>query len=279
VEKFSPDEVKTIYKPPNGSSGEDNGQVTIIGGSSLFQGAPLLALTAASRIVDMVFFASPFEPMREITAYLKANLHSFIWVPWGEVEKYVEKSDAVLIGPGMMRYSGEGDRPENLENCDEACLLTRSTTEHLLKKFPQKKWVIDAGSLQTMEASWIPPQAILTPNKKEYSMLFGEKDIANAAAEYHCILVKKGPVTLVCSPEKCVEVHGGNPGLTKGGSGDVMAGLTVALLAKNDPFLAAKVAAHVVKAAGDRLSIDVGNYYNADDVADQVSRTLATLAK
>ena len=61
MEVFNPQELKQLYQPAFNSNGEDNGQVTIVGGSKLFHGAPILALKAASRIVDMVFFTSP-EP-------------------------------------------------------------------------------------------------------------------------------------------------------------------------------------------------------------------------
>ena len=52
---FEKNKLKMLYKPPLKSSGEDNGQITVIGGSKLFHGAPLLSLKVASRIVDMVF--------------------------------------------------------------------------------------------------------------------------------------------------------------------------------------------------------------------------------
>ena len=107
VENFSPQELKKLYKPAHESAGEDNGQITIIGGSSLFHGAPLLALKVASRIVDMVFFASPEPSVGRIAEQLKSSLSSFIWVPWEETEDYIEKSDAVLIGPGFMRFRSE----------------------------------------------------------------------------------------------------------------------------------------------------------------------------
>ena len=81
-------------------------------------------------------------------------------------------------------------------------------------------------------------------------------------------------MTLVYSPKQCVEVRGGNVGLTKGGTGDVQAGLTVALLAKNEPFLAAQTASYVVKKAGDELTLEFGIYYNADDLARKVPEVL-----
>src|SRR3972149_1330928 len=92
---FGPDDLKKLWRPREDSSGEDNGQVTIIGGSALFHGAPMLAVKAASRLVDMVFFGSTERDLEKI-----AKLNSFVWVPWGGVEDYVAKSDAGLIGPG-----------------------------------------------------------------------------------------------------------------------------------------------------------------------------------
>ena len=58
MREFDKKLLKNLYKPADNSSGEDNGQITIIGGSKLFHGAPLLSLKVASRIVDMVFFTS-----------------------------------------------------------------------------------------------------------------------------------------------------------------------------------------------------------------------------
>lgn len=274
------------------SRGEDNGQVVIVGGSKLFHGAPVFSLKVASRICDMVFFASPEESVGRVAERIKASLMSFVWVPWVEVDEYVAKSDAVLIGPGFMRFRSEmvahGDR---YHKCDEACLASRFVTQALLDRFPNKKWVIDAGSLQVLEKEWIPTGAVLTPNRKEFDYLFDgefsiakydeegdrveiERAVSAAARRYKCVIVLKGVTTLVCSPEETVWVRGGNAGLTKGGTGDTQAGLTVALLSKNRPFLAASVAAYVVKAAADDLHERVGVYFNADDLADEVPKVL-----
>lgn len=276
--KFSKNELKKLYRPANDSHGEDNGQVTIIGGSDLFHGAPLIGVKIASRIVDMVFFATPEPSVGEVANKLKSKLFSFIWVPWDEVEDYIAKSDAVLIGNGFRRFHKE--RSANIAKtqiCDEACRKTTNITKRFLTKFPNKKWVIDAGSLQTMDPEWIPPQAILTPNRHEYKFLFGDMSQEVAAKEYNCIIVRKGPVTTVCSPQETIEVYGGNSGLTKGGTGDVQAGLTVSLLAKNDPLLAASAAAYVVKASADQIYKKQNVYYNADDVANKIPEVLASL--
>jgi len=272
MQKVNSDILRKLFVPNHDSSGEDNGQITIIGGSKLFHGAPILSLKAASRIVDMVFFASPENSVGRIAEEIKSELSSFIWVPWDEVDEYIKKSDAVLIGPGFMRYDSERDKEMKLEGD-----RSRRITKTLLRKFAEKKWVIDAGSLQTMEAEWVPQGAILTPNAKEFEMLFGKVDISETAKKYNCVIVLKGPTTYVCSPNQCVQVNGGNAGLTKGGTGDVQAGLTVGLLAKNKPFMAAAAAAFLVKASADQLKDSVGTNYNADDLALQIPKTFKKL--
>ena len=273
---FEETELQKLYKPSKNSSGEDNGQVTIIGGSALFHGAPFFSIQSASRIVDMVFFSSPHEGMREIAAEVKGRISSFIWVPWDEIEDYVGKSDAILIGPGFMRARTE--KSNQTEACDEECEKTKNITKNLLTKFPDKKWVVDAGSLQVMSPEWLPENSIITPNKKEFQMLFGDVKKEEASQKFKIFIVLKGPVTYVYTPDgEEIEVHGGTPGLTKGGTGDTMAGLTVALLAKNEPKHAACSAAYVVKKAGEDLEKKQGIYFNADDLAKQVPKTLHRL--
>jgi len=261
---FDSKNLSELVMPGGNSSKGENGKITIIGGSKLFHGAPLLALTTASRFVDMAFFASPEPSLGEVAEKLKAELFSFIWIPWDEKDDYIEKSDAVLIGSGMMRYKKEW----NDGGGDE----TREITRDLLLKFPNKKWVIDAGSLQMIEPTWIPSGAVLTPNEKEYQRLFGEIEPSVAAKKYNCVIVRKLPITTVCSPEECSEIDGGNAGLTKGGTGDVQAGLTVGLLSKNRPFLAASAASYIVKSSADKLFEKFGTAYNADDLSKEIAR-------
>ena len=275
INVFDSKVLKNLYNPPKKSNGEDNGQVTIIGGSSLFHGAPILSLKAASRIVDMVFFGSPEPGVGDVATKIKSKLMSFIWVPWEDVEHYIKKSDAVLIGPGFMRFKSEQNANNKQHGMlDGAGRMTREVTRKLLSRFKSKKWVIDAGSLQTMDADWIPEQAIITPNKKEFRLLFGYQKPEKVAKKYNCTIVLKGPETIVSSPRQSMLVKGGNAGLTKGGTGDVHAGLTVAILAKNDPFLSACAASYIVKAAAEELYKKVGVNYNADDLADAIPRLL-----
>lgn len=260
MDKFNPSVIKSLYKPDPASSKGQNGQVTIIGGSKLFHGAPLFALTAASRINDMVFFSSPEPSLGEVAFNLKSRLFSFIWVNWDGIGEYLEKSDANLIGPGLMRSEE-----------------TREITREFLSKYPHKKWVIDAGSLQMMEKEWIPKNSILTTNAKEYAILFGGASPESVVNKYDCILVLKGPLTKVFCKGSTLVVSGGNPGLTKGGSGDVEAGLTVALAAKNDMFTSACAASYIVKKTADILFDQVGVNYNSDDLVSKIPEVMNNL--
>ena len=277
MRQFQEEELKELHKPGLDSGKGDNGRVTIIGGSELFHGAPLLALKTASRVVDMVFFASPSH-LENVCDKLKSQLSSFIWIPWDEVDQYIEKSEAILIGPGLPRYHQESKECQEKKICDEAGRQTKEITENLLKKFSQKQWVIDAGSLQTMDSQFIPQKAILTPNRKEFQLLFeipmNEENLKRMAQKYHCLIVGKNAETLVVSPKESILVKGGNAGLTKGGTGDVLAGLTVALAATNEPFFAACAASFIAKKAADELYRKVGFAYSADDLAEEIPQVL-----
>lgn len=273
--KFEEKDLQKLFKPIDDSSKTDNGQVTIIAGSRLFHGPPMVTLKVASRIVDMVFLSSPEASIGRIAENLKSKLSSFIWVPWEDTEDYIKKSDAILIGPGFMRYGSEKDgHLQSVEYCDETCMESREITRDFLMKFPDKKWVIDGGSLQVINPSWIPEGSIITPNKREYKLLFGEMKPEKAALKYKITIATKGPISRIYSPEGEIEVHGGNAGLTKGATGDVQAGLTVALFAKNNALLAASAASYVVKMASDILFKKVGFNYNADDLADEIPQIM-----
>ncbi|MAG59292.1 hypothetical protein CMO96_00680 [Candidatus Woesebacteria bacterium] len=275
MQTFNPDQLKKLKRRVETP---DNGQVTIIGGSDLFHGAPILSLKVASRIVDMVYFSSPEPSTGKVAENLKSQLSSFIWVPWEEIGDYIKKSDSVLIGPGMKRWHKEKEKDKyqdkKVEVFDQSGTQTKFATEKFLKQFPNKQWVIDGGALQVMDPKLIPEGAIITPNTKEFELLFGKKSPSEVAKEHKCTVVFKTPKTVVCSTDECAEIQGGNNGLTKGGTGDVLAGLTVALSAKNNPFLAAAAGAWIVKKAADDLLERVGTVYNADDLAFEVPKVL-----
>ena len=277
---------KNLYRSPEDSHKGHNGKLTIIGGSKLFHGASLWSLKIASRIVDMVFY-SPVEENIEIANKLKSELYDFICIPRNKVDDYIKESDAVLIGPGLVRGS------KQYTGTEESGEETRKLTQRLLSKFPEKKWIIDAGSLQMMDAKWLLDlkQVVITPHIGELSQLFNESIeqlnnltieqlsnlISQKANDYGCTIVLKGPQDIVCSPEKCVYDPQGNPGMTKGGTGDILAGLIAALACKNDLFLASCAGVFAEGMAGDRLFGKVGPYFNSSDLCDELPKVLLEL--
>lgn len=65
--------------------------------------------------------------------------------------------------------------------------------------------------------------------------------------------------------------------MTKGGTGDVLAGLIAALACKNDPFLATIAGSFLNKRAGDELYKTVGPFFNASDLAAQIPKIMKEL--
>lgn len=271
MEQFDPSLIKNLYVPSPDSHKGQNGKLLIIAGSTLFHAASIWPLTVASRIVDMVFYSSVPENNR-IVEHAKEEFRNGIVVPREKLEDYIKEADAVLIGPGL-------PRPDGKEKQDED---TKALTERLLTSFPDKKWVIDGGSLQTIDPEillGLNQTPILTPHFKEYETLLNNKDIREAAKIYNCVILRKGAEDEVVSPDKAVVIPGGNAGMTKGGTGDVLAGLVAALYCKNDAFLSAACASYINKKAGEALEKKVGLNFNASDLADEIPVVMGGLLK
>lgn len=266
---FSKKEIKKVCCPPLDSHKGMNGRLLVIGGSKLFHASVFWSADVASRIVDLVHFSSPAAENNDLVRKkIKEGFWNGIVVPWGRVEEYIEEDDCMLIGPGMPRQEG-------LESGD---VLTGKVVNKLLKRFPNKKWVVDGGALQEMDVKLLNKNMIVTPHAGEFKRLFRlEASARNAekmSHKYGCVILLKGAVDYVCYKRECVEVRGGNEGMTKGGTGDVLAGLVAALCCKNEAFLAAKVGSFVNKRAGDELYKRVGPFFNAGDLVEEVPKVM-----
>lgn len=282
MKQFDEHEIKQLYIPGASSHKGQNGKLLVIGGSTLFHAASLWALTIASRVVDMVFYASVPEN-EAIVHEAKKEFRNGIVVPRAHIEDYFEEADAILIGPGMMRSESIKHSQLQIQNLAQVDKIkdegaqTYLITEYLLRKYPQKKWVIDAGALQMMHQEWlldVGKTSILTPHPKEFQRLFHleatPENIASMADMYKTTILVKGQTDIVCSTTECVSISGGNAGMTKGGTGDVLAGLTAALYTKNDAFLTAKAASFFNKKAGESLFERMGLYFNSSDLALEI---------
>lgn len=280
--------LKQLYIPDTASHKGMNGKLMIIGGSHLFHAAPLWALQIASRIVDMVFFSS-VEENNAILQKLKEEFRNGIVVPRSDIESYIEEAECVLIGPGLMRTEEPLAPTENynlkhleeLRNIEHEGIRTYYLTKYLLQKYPQKKWVIDGGSLQMITPEMLPKGSVITPHTREFEKLFGmpvsADSVKKMAQKYDLIIVAKGEKDIVCSKDACDVVEGGNAGMTKGGTGDVLAGLIAALGCKNDLWLAAVAGSYFNKKAGESLAKTVGLYFNASDLADEIPKVMKTI--
>ena len=120
---------------------------------------------------------------------------------------------------------------------------------------------LDAGLIARRATN--RPEWILTPHDGEYARLTGRVTPANrfaAARELarrtRCVVLLKGPVTVVASPRGAIRVvNAGTPALATAGTGDVLAGLISATVARgHDSLEASALAAHLHGRAGANMS-------------------------
>lgn len=297
MKDFDKTVLSNLFIPKEGSHKGQNGRLLIVGGSHLFHSASLWSLKVASRVVDLVHYSSVPEN-NVIVSKLKEEFRDGIVVPRAEIESYIEEDDSVLIGPGMIR--AESAKIQNAEcriqnlsdvlKIQDEGVQTYFLTKYLLTKYPKKKWVVDAGALQMMEPEWIIDSMVLTPHHKEFEGLWKRVKDNNFkktmealdlpdqvhlfAKEFGCIVLHKGQTDYICGSEECYRGKGGNAGMTKGGTGDVLAGLTAAFYCKNDALISAASASFINKKSGEDLYQSMGYWFNASDLADQIPKTM-----
>jgi hydroxyethylthiazole kinase-like uncharacterized protein yjeF len=172
---------------------------------------------------------------------------------------------AVVAGPGLGPSSSTWLR-ERISNIAMPLVLDADGLDRAL---------ID--ELSPRDGSWV-----LTPHEGEFARLTGSalganrldavRDLAHATG---CVVLLKGPLTIVASPSRHVRViNSGTPTLATAGSGDVLAGLIAATIARgHDPFHGAALAAHLHGRAGARLL----PYATASDIATSVQELLRQL--
>lgn len=284
MEEFNPEILKQLYIPASDSHKSQNGKVMLIAGSKLFHAASIWPLTVMSRMCDMVFYASTTEN-NELVARMKEQFVNGIVIPRDKIDDYIQETDCILIGPGLPREDGKQDGDDD----------TKELTEGLLRKFPNKKWVIDGGALQTIDKEVLlelETMPILTPHQKEFEMIkimptnySGEPPldylVGLFATVYNCVVLLKGEVDIISNKSDSsfptTVIRGGNAGMTKGGTGDVLAGLVASFYAKNDAFFSACAASYINKKAGESLEKSMGLYFNASDLANEIPKVMKDL--
>ena len=285
--------------PSPGSHKGQNGKLLIIGGSELFHAASRWSLDIASKLVDMIFYTS-VPSNNQLILEAKKNFWNGIVVAREDLEDYIHDADCILIGPGMMRHQLDA-KPENdnreyyLNNSptlQEWQDNTQKIVNYLLSKYPNKKWVIDAGALQMMNPNLLTNTCIITPHLKELKIVinklgqeqrvkFSQNDLNSMSSLSllnkllnNALILLKGQADVITHGQETYEIKGGNAGMTKGGTGDVLAGLVAGLYTTNQILPSAIVASYINKIAGEILYQSVGPFYNASDLLNTIPRML-----
>jgi len=254
--------LKRLMRPAPSSRKGENGILLVVGGSEKYHGAPFYAVEAASRFADLIFFHSPAAEHKALLLEMRKKSREFIWTDTADLDATAKRADCILLGNGM----GVSSRTKRIVN-------------GLLRRHRGKRFVLDADALKVADKKLFRGRVMVTPHAGEFKALFGSNASAaeakKQARKWNCIVLLKGKADfgadIISDGVHVAKNVTGNAGMTKGGTGDVLAGLAAALACKNSLFLAACAAAYLNGAAGDRLFKRFGFRYNASDLAKEVA--------
>lgn len=252
-------------RDPMGHKG-DFGRVHIIGGCVGYTGAPALAALGALRSgAGLVSLSVPASVYPIVAGNcLEAMARPMPAEPDGMLSpaaadaalEALEGKDACLLGPGLGR-SGAASRLVRL----------------VLERMPGPV-VLDADGLNAAAAHINQLDArrgrvtVVTPHEGEFLRLGGELSLGRpeAAREFArvhgCVTVLKGPGTVTAAPDGRLFVNPtGGCGMAKGGSGDVLGGVILALIGQGmEPALAAAAGVWLHGRAGDLAAAELGSF-------------------
>jgi NAD(P)H-hydrate epimerase len=243
------------------------GTLLMIAGSNQYRGAAMLAGEAAMRMgCGMLYLGVPAS----IRPQIDAGVREAITFPLPEtadgtvaeeaaqvVASYLERADAVAIGPGMGR---------------------NQETDRFIQQFvvsSKMPIVVDADAITAFAGTpalidSLPADAVITPHSGELKRLLGTDipEIPPAridttmqlAKRLGCTLLHKGAPSLIADPREGLWINtSGNAALASGGTGDVLTGLVGGLLAQGaGPMDAACSASFVHGRAGEFAAEDLG---------------------
>ncbi|SFM69687.1 NAD(P)H-hydrate dehydratase [Methanolobus profundi] len=268
-EYVGPGDLMVLGQRRNDAHKGNSGRILIIGGGAYY-GAPALSSMAALRTgADIVTVAVPENVADTVSSFspdlivvpLMGNRLNPDNIP--ELKGLITSHDVTVIGPGLGRDQG-----------------TLATVEQLVPLC--KKAVIDADALYGLT---LPVKSggkiILTPHSAEFSRLCGEevprgldekKDIVSRFAGDKSVTVAlKGNIDVISDGLYTRLNRTGNAGMTVGGTGDVLTGITGALFAMNDAMEAASCAVFISGAAGDLAFEEKGFGLLATDIIDRIT--------
>jgi hydroxyethylthiazole kinase-like uncharacterized protein yjeF len=227
------------------------GHTALIAGHQFSPGAAMLAAKACLRTgAGLLTSFVPEEVAKPLVTYLPETMIHLTGKQY--LEGKIDTPDYINsygIGPGLGRS----------EETVKSVLNFLERTENTPK-------VIDADALNAISLSGKNPKnyiknSIITPHYKEFERLFGkqnsmlqmETSAFEICKEYNCVCILKGAFSRVITPDGVLFYNTtGNPGMAKGGSGDVLTGILTGFLAKGFSLENAAVAAVFIHGlAGD----------------------------
>ena len=242
----------------------DYGRVLIVGGCVGYTGAPTLCARAALRCGAGLVSVGVPEAIYAVTAVKNDEAMPF---PLPSVEgklardampillERLQKSDVCVLGPGL----GRSDALTALVQA----VVTQSGTPLVLDA---DALFAVAQDVTVLDRACAP--IVLTPHDGEFARLAGPDGTGRAeaasdfAVRHGCTVVRKGPETVCAFPDGDAAVlRVGNPGMAKGGSGDVLSGVVLALLGLGmDAFDACCCAVWLHGRAGDLAAQEKGQW-------------------
>lgn len=278
--RVSKADVKAVIPKREAESHKGNfGRLLVVGGGSRYVGAPALVGLAALRSgVDLAVIAAPERTAWTINTLspdlitVKLRCQDLEPSALPDVSSELESSTAVVIGPGL------GSLPKTLEAVISLARLLR-------KEHPELPALFDADAFKALgrapellkDMPWV-----MTPHAGEFKILTGydlpadlqgrAEMASRAARELGCVILLKGHVDIIASADGALKLnYTGNPGMTVGGTGDVLSGIVGAFLSQRaSPFQAAAAGAWVCGRAGDLCLGEKGYEFVASDVIDKI---------
>jgi NAD(P)H-hydrate epimerase len=241
-------DVQALSMPRQAAAHKGNfGHVLVVAGSVGKSGAAAMAGLAALRAgAGLVTVACPKSVQIAVAAFApelmteplpETDKGTISLLALTRREELLKGKTAVVIGPGLSQVP---ETTEFIRDLVSICPVPMVLDADALNAFAGQ-----AGDLQSGEGDEYSP-CVLTPHPGELSRLMGWSvgDIQahrvnaarQAAAKTGACVVLKGHKTVIASPQGHVWINPtGNPGMAKGGSGDVLSGIVGALLAQNPP--------------------------------------------
>lgn len=236
----------------------DFGRVYILAGSVGYTGAPVFAANAAVRTGSgLVFLGVPEEIWSVVAVKCAEAMPCPMERESSALAARISACNAALVGPGLGQREETGQLVRQLVSELELPLVLDADGLNAL-----------AGNVHLLKARSAP--TVITPHEGEFARLTGcalpVKDRVGAAVEFarehDCTVVLKGHNTVTATPDGRVWINtSGNPGMAKGGSGDVLSGVIVSLIGQK--FSVEESAAMGVwlhGRAGDLAARDFGEY-------------------